>query len=243
MKLPWKKTEGPADTVGSAAEVAEEENAGQDAGERPLPKGYTPPKGRPTPKRKDREIERGVLRGASQTPTTPGQARKKRKELKNSMSKQEWKEHKRKQRIERREQQIEVQKKMDAGDPRYMLARDQGPVRAYLRDWVDARRFAGNYILPFALGLLVIMFISSWFPTFASIVSLISMVMIVVFAAEAFIAGRRANASARKKFPDPGEKIGFGTGFYVFGRLTQPRRWRSPKPRVEVGDKSNEPAK
>ena len=70
VKLPWQKTEQSTDaatTAGSTkvelpdtqhnAEVKTEAKA-----ENKLPKGYTPPKGRPTPKRIDQEIKRGVVR-------------------------------------------------------------------------------------------------------------------------------------------------------------------------------------
>ena len=70
VKLPWQKTEQSTDaaiTAGStkvelpdthhSADVKTEAKA-----ENKLPKGYTPPKGRPTPKRIDQEIKRGVVR-------------------------------------------------------------------------------------------------------------------------------------------------------------------------------------
>lgn len=206
----------------------------EDTEGRPLPKGHTPPKGRPTPRRRDVEIERGVIRPPGGGAQSPDGLRARRKELKASMSKEEWKEHKRKERDENRQRQRESQRRMDSGDEAYLLPRDQGREKRFLRDWVDSRRFVNNAVMPVALLLLVVMLIGQWAPTFANIVSLFAMLLIVVFAIEGVLLGRRAAASTRKKFPDTQER-GFSMGFYAYSRATQPRRWRTPKPQVEAG--------
>ena len=231
MKFPWQKSEDPS----PADPVAPVEPADAEAGqERPAPKGYTPPKGRPTPKRREVEIERGIIRDPK-APSSTAQASARRRDLKKSMSKDEWKEYKAKERTENRKRQQEVQKAMDAGDERYLLARDRGPERRYVRDWVDSRRFINNAVLPVALGLLVIMFIGTWAPEFANIMSLIAMALMVVFFIEGVWAGRSANKAVRAKFPGT-TAAGLGLGFYTYSRMTQPRKWRSPKPRVAVGE-------
>ena len=231
MKFPWQKSEdpSPSEPASPAADaVAQEET------DRSVPKGYTPPKGRPTPRRREVEIERGVIRDPK-TAGSAAQASARRRDLKKSMSKAEWKEHKAKERAESRKRQQEVQKAMDAGDERYLLARDQGAERRHVRDWVDSRRFINNAVLPVALGLLVIMFIGTWAPEFANIMSLIAMGLMVVFFIEGVWAGRSANQAVRAKFPGT-TATGLGLGFYAYSRMTQPRKWRSPKPRVSVGE-------
>lgn len=206
----------------------------QDEPARPVPRGYTPPKGRPTPRRREVEIERGVIRDPKAAGSA-AQASARRRDLKKSMSKDEWKAYKAKERAESRKRQQEVQKAMDAGDERYLLARDQGAERRFVRDWVDSRRFINNAVLPVALGLLVIMFIGTWAPEFANIMSLIAMGLMVVFFIEGVWAGRSANKAVRAKFPGT-TATGLGLGFYAYSRMTQPRRWRSPKPRVSIGE-------
>ncbi|WP_370513878.1 DUF3043 domain-containing protein [Corynebacterium sp. zg331] len=230
MKLPWRNTSAPAHRDDSR------ENAPlpQEPAEVPLPKGYTPPKGRPTPRRKEVELERGVIRGASMAPTTAQQQRHKRKELKTSMTKQEWKDYRRKEREESRRRQRETQAAMDRGEERYLLPRDKGPERAFARDWVDAHRFLNNWVMPFALVLLVSMVVTNGLPQVAGVVSLVSMAIILLFAVEGVIIGRRAHRALRAEFPNTAQS-GMGFGFYAYSRATQPRRWRSPKPRVEVG--------
>ncbi|MDO5511185.1 DUF3043 domain-containing protein [Corynebacterium sp.] len=233
MKLPWQKSDESSPV--EPASTPEETTARVEKQEPARPKGYTPPKGRPTPKRREVEIERGIVRDPS-APRSQAQASAQRKELKKSMSKEEWKAYKQKEREQQRKSQREVQAAMDSGDERYLLPRDRGVERRFVRDWVDSRRFINNWVLPVALSLLVIMFIGTFAPTFANIMSLIAMVLMVIFFIEGVWAGMAANKAVREKFPET-TAAGFGLGFYTYSRMTQPRKWRSPKPRVAVGDK------
>ena len=154
MKLPWQKTDSS-----SAAEPVELA-ADAPAETQPTRKGYTPKKGRPTPKRADAERERGVRRSPTKAPETPKEARERRKALKESMSKEEYREFKRKEREQQTAQRRKVQEAMDRGEEKYLLARDRGDERRFVRDWVDSRRHMNNMIMPVALGLLVVMFIA-----------------------------------------------------------------------------------
>lgn len=198
------------------------------------PKGYTPPKGRPTPKRHEQEIKRGVLRDPDAL--TPAQRSQRNKDLKASMTKEEWKAYKKEQRAENRRANREMQAHMDAGDERYLMDRDKGEVRRYVRDWVDARRFFNNYVMPVALVLLLVMLIGTWLPRVATALSALTMVFILAIFIEAFIIGIRANKAVRAKFPETTD-TGFGLGMYAFSRASQPRNWRSPKPQVAIGAK------
>lgn len=157
-----------------------------------------------------------------------------RKELKASMSKAEWKEYKRKERQESRERNKVAQERMAAGDERYLLARDKGEVRRYVRDWVDSRRFINEWVMPFAIVLLVLMFVSTRDPRLSQIISIGAMAVIVVFAVEGFWLARKCNNAVRLKFPGTTE-AGFGLGFYAYSRASQPRKWRTPRPQVERG--------
>lgn len=238
VKLPWQKSEQgtPEDPAASGSTKVDLPAAGEsaaDAEPKKYPKGYTPPKGRPTPKRHDQEVKRGVVRDPSAL--TPAQQQQRRKELKKSMSKEEWKAYKKKEREENRARNREMQSHIDAGDERYLMERDRGPVRRYVRDWVDSQRFFNNYVMPVALVFLLIMLIGTWFPRVAAALSLASMVFILTIIIEGIIIGMRANRAVRAKFPDA--DTGFGLGMYAFSRATQPRNWRSPKPQVAIGAK------
>ena len=239
VKLPWQK---PAPTGGST-KIEQPESAGEDAAQSTQvsadqapkhPKGYTPPKGRPTPKRVDQEIKRGVVRDPNAL--SPAQLKQRNKDLKKTMSKDEWKAHKKQQREDNRAASRELQAKIDAGDERYLMERDKGEARRYVRDWVDARRFFNNYVMPLALVLLVILLLGTWLPRLASALSVVTLIFMLAIFIEAFIIGKRANDAVRTKFPDTTE-TGFGLGMYAFSRATQPRSWRSPKPQVALGSK------
>lgn len=250
VKLPWQKPQNTkadnsdksttsADNKSSSAPSNSAQSSPAQANsasaeQTDLPKGYTPKKNKPTPSRKEQEIRRGVRRdpnGAS-----PAQARERRKELKKSMSKQEWKEYKREERQENMRRRKKQQERMDAGDERYLLARDIGPERRYARDWVDSRAFLTNWVMLIALIILGATLLGGINPHAANIISLIGMVIIVILAIEGVILGKRCNNAVRKKFPDSTE-AGLRLGFYAYSRATQPRKWRSPKPQVERGAK------
>ncbi|SDL83848.1 Protein of unknown function [Corynebacterium mycetoides] len=241
MKLPWQKSDTPdaavrtGDTSGSTKIEPQALEKEKDPAHAKLPKGYTPPKGRPTPKRIEQEVKRGVVRDPNAL--TPAQQNQRNKELKKSMSKEEWKAYKKKQRDERRAANRDIQAKMDAGDERYLMDRDKGEVRRYVRDWVDSRYFLNNWVMPIALVILVLTFaVSFTTPQVAQVISFITLVFMLTIIAEAFIIGRAANNAVKRKFPGSGE-TGFGLGMYAFSRATQPRGWRSPKPQVTAGSK------
>lgn len=243
VKLPWDKnkqssgTKGDASAASSADQVEAATGPGTDAGagEQKLPKGYTPPKGRPTPKRRDVELERGIIGGQSLAPAESyGQARQKRKEFKASMSKEEYKAYKQEEKEARIKRQRENQAAMDRGEDAYLMARDKGEVRRFARDWVDARRFVANFVMPVAIALLVIMLVGNFFPEFAATASMFAMLLMLVFLIEGINIGRRVNKAVRAKFPDTTE-TGFGLGYYSYSRAVQPRKWRTPRPRVELG--------
>ena len=246
MKFPWQKTEQnnaqrpESSSAGGSTKVSGGASAGDTGAsrseanaERTYPKGYTPPKGRPTPKRHDQEVKRGVVRDPDAL--TPAQRSQKNKDLKASMSKEEWKAYKKEQRAENRRANKEIQARIDAGDERYLMDRDKGEVRRFVRNWVDARRFFNNYVMPVAMVLVVVMLIGTWLPLVATVLSGLTMLFILAIFIEAFVIGIRANKAVRKKFPETTE-TGFGLGMYAFSRASQPRNWRSPKPQVAIGE-------
>ncbi len=234
VKKPWQKSDAPAPEAPSEEGGSTKVTAPTEQPQAKLPKGYTPPKGRPTPKRQEQEIKRGVRRDPDAL--TPAQQRQRDKELKKSMSKEEWKEHKRRQREEARRANKELQARIDAGDDRYVFERDKGEVRRFVRDWVDARRFFNNYVMPAALVLLVVMLVGTFVPQVSAVLSLLSLVFMLAIVGEAVFIGVRANKAVRERFPESTDH-GFGLGMYAFSRASQPRSWRSPKPRVELGAK------
>ncbi|NKQ56519.1 DUF3043 domain-containing protein [Amycolatopsis sp. K13G38] len=183
---------------------------------------YTPGKGKPTPKRKEAE---GKRRGpVAPPPRTMREAMKRNKELRkaNPVSKED-----------RRAAAKERQARMAAGDERYLLPRDKGPVKAYVRDLVDARRNLLGLFMPLAVLVFVAMLVP--YPRIQTYATLICMVMLLAMAVEGFLSGRRIARLAREKFPK--ETVnGRSVGWYAFVRATQIRKLRMPKPRVQPGE-------
>lgn len=181
-------------------------------------------KGRPTPTRRDAE---GRRRGpVAPPPMTSKEARARRKETRGS------KEDRKAAASDRRAAAADRRARMLAGEDKYLLPRDQGPVRAFVRDIVDGRRNLVGLFMPMALLLILSMFAA---PAWQSIITLAMLVMMVFMIAEGFLLGRIVNRRVRERFPKSTD-TGFRLGWYSFVRASQMRKMRAPKPRVRPGD-------
>ncbi|WP_193047334.1 DUF3043 domain-containing protein [Mycolicibacterium baixiangningiae] len=223
MKLLGRKSndEGPEDTAVSAAPAPNESEA--EARER-----KTAPKGKPTPKR-DAAKRRGPVAPA---PLTAAEARRRRKELRGpKLSKEERKAEK----LERRASMSERREKMMAGDDGYLLPRDKGPVRRYVRDLVDARRNVLGLFMPAALALIFVMLAVPSVEV-QRLLSPAMLVLVLIMIIDGFVVGRKVNRLVDEKFPDNTES-GWKLGFYAASRASQLRRMRAPRPQVERGAK------
>lgn len=200
----------------------------------PNPKAFTPKKGHATPKRKDVERERGINTGPVDAPASYSEMRRRRKEMKASMTKEEYKAYKQKERDQRNARNKEIQDKMDAGEEQYLLERDRGPERRFLRDWVDSRHMLSSWLMPVMLVLLVFMFIGLRQPMISNTASIVGMIIMLIFLIEGIYQGRKATRAVREHFPNSTLK-GWTLGFYAWTRASQPRRLRTPKPQVEAG--------
>jgi Protein of unknown function (DUF3043) len=188
-----------------------------DGNGQPTARSRTPGKGRPTPKRRDVEARR---RGpAPPPPKTQREAAKLAR--KNRASRQE-----------RRAEAADRYARMRAGDDRVLPPRDRGPVKAYVRDLVDARRHLIGLFMPLT-GLVLVSLVVP-VPRLQSMVSLFCMVMLVAIVIEGVLLGRRVLAAVRERFPKE-QVSGLSLGWYAFSRASQLRRLRMPKPKVKVG--------
>ncbi len=188
--------------------------------------GQTAPKGRPTPKR-DGNTRRGPVAPA---PMTSAEARARRKELAGpKLSRAERKV----ERAERRVRTDERRAKMMAGEEAYLLPRDQGPVRAYVRDVVDARRNLLGLFMPAALFMIFVML---GVPQLQYYVSPAMLVLMLVMAIDAVLLARKVRSKVDVKFPSNTESS-WKLGTYAAGRASQLRRMRAPRPRVDRGAK------
>jgi DUF3043 family protein len=185
-------------------------------------KSFTPGKGKATPKRREAEAKR---RGpVAPPPTTMREAMKRNKELRKANP--QSKEDRRSEAKVRRE-------RMMSGDDKYLLPRDRGPVKAYVRDLVDSRRNLLGLFMP--LAILVFLALLVPLPQVQSYITLLCTAMLLVMAIEGFVNGRKIAKLVREKFPK--ETVnGRSVGWYAFVRASQIRRLRVPKPRLKPGD-------
>lgn len=163
-------------------------------------------KGRPTPKRKDAEA-----RNRRPLVVDKKEARKRR-----------------------REQRDEVYKKQrealdGTGDERYLPLNDQGPLRRYIRDFVDARFAIGELFMPIVLAFLILSIAFSRNQQLNSILLFTMWGLLLLALIEAIITTIIINRSLLK-ITDGDKRVKKGNGRYILMRLASPRRMRRPRP-------------
>ena len=186
----------------------------------PIEESPTVGKGRPTPKRRESEGRRGPV---APPPKTQREAIKRSKVAGKSMTKDE-----------KRAMARTNREKMMSGDERYILPRDRGKIRAYVRDLVDTRRNVAGILLPIIILLIP-------FPVVQAYGPLVLLVAIVAAILDSIIFARQISKKVQAKFPN-GDNSGLSSkgsslGFYAFNRACLIRRWRVPRPRVDAGAK------
>ncbi|MDP9168895.1 MAG: DUF3043 domain-containing protein [Actinomycetota bacterium] len=214
-----KDNSPPEDGVGAAIDgLSDDREAGTRA---------TAPKGRPTPKR-NQTRNRGPVAPA---PMTAAEARKRKKTVKKTLTKDERKADK----LVRRAEQAERREKMMSGEDGYLLPRDKGPLRRYARDVVDSRRNLLGLFMPAALALVFVM-LSLPSVQIQYYVQFVMLGLVAVMVIDGLLIGRRVNRAVDAKFPGNADS-GWKLGFYAASRASQLRRMRAPRPQVERGTK------
>ncbi|MDP9398740.1 MAG: DUF3043 domain-containing protein [Actinomycetota bacterium] len=165
-------------------------------------------KGRPTPKRREAERTR---RERVRAP-------------------RDRKEASRRARQEARESRARTRAALLSGDERAMPPRDRGPVKAFVRDLVDARRSVAEFFLYVALGVLLVTFIRV--PIVQVLGTSLWLVMVLAIVADSLVLVRRLRRELRRRFPD---QVTRGAVSYALLRSLQIRRLRLPPPRVRPG--------
>ncbi|MFJ3230209.1 DUF3043 domain-containing protein [Streptomyces sp. NPDC086787] len=174
------------------------------------PRDPQAPKGRPTPKRSEAQSQR---RSVASTPTTRKEASKR-------------------QRDERRADMERRRQALASGDQRYLPARDKGPVRRFVRDWIDSRWNVAEFFLPLAVLILVLSVVRV--PALQQIALLLWLIVIVLIVLDAAVSGFRLRKRLAERFPDENKR---GAVAYGLMRSLQMRRLRLPKPQVKRGER------
>ena len=118
------------------------------------------------------------------------------------------------------------------GDQNALPARDRGPVKKFVRDYIDSRRSLGEYFLPLMVIVLVLTLVPSAEIRFVAIIFMYgAMLYSVVYG---FFVTKNIKKLVAERFPDESTK---GLGMYGWLRSTQMRRLRAPAPQKKLGDK------
>ena len=172
--------------------------------------GTTQPggKGRPTPTRKEAEA---AARARAKAPR----------------NRREMAAYQRKHRVE---SSRKVRQAMKDGDERYFLARDKGPVRRFIRDYVDARFSFLEIMIPVMVVTLVLGYSGN--PRLAEIGNFVLLGMFLLIIVDMVTLRFRLRRELAKRFPDAPTK---GTTYYAVMRSLQMKFMRMPKPQVKIG--------
>jgi hypothetical protein len=119
---------------------------------------------------------------------------------------------------------------MAAGDERYLTARDKGPQRKWVRDFVDSGWHLGEAVMPAMIVVIVATFVPVLGIQYWAFVALWVFIFFVI--GDMIITSIRVKRAARAKWGDKTEK---GLGWYASMRTIQMRFLRLPKPQVKRG--------
>jgi hypothetical protein len=169
-------------------------------------------KGRPTPTRKEAESKRKV----------------------SSLSPIVTKDQKKASKVAARADRVSQRAAYMRGEESALPARDRGPARRFVRNFVDSRRSTGEYFLPTIFIVLVLTIIPVPAIQLGSIALMYAMLLIAVV--DGFLLSRKIRKAVETQFPGTSTK---GLGMYAWLRSTQMRRLRAPHPEVKVGGKKN----
>jgi hypothetical protein len=169
-------------------------------------------KGRPTPTRKEAEA---AARARAKVPRT-------RKEMQAAQ--------KASLKAGRTESSSNMRQAMRTGDERFLPARDKGPVRRFIRDYVDSHFSFIEMMIPLMLVVLVLGYTgNATITTYANLAMLSVFVLIIIDLIRLRFRVRRELAT---RFPGTSTQ---GTTYYAVARSLQMRFMRLPKAQVKIG--------
>ena len=167
-------------------------------------------KGRATPRRRDAEARRLHPVVPTDRKAAKAQARAKQDEA--------W----------RRQREA-----MRTGDERYLPARDKGPVKRYIRDYVDARFSLGEAFMPLSILLIVIMVgVQTRVPRIGLMLIMGLYAVFLLSIIDALVCWWLVRRRLHAKFGEEKVKAQGTIFWYIFSRCFNLRRWRQPSPQV-----------
>lgn len=167
-------------------------------------------KGRPTPSRKEAEA---AAKARAKAPRT-------RKEIAAA------------EKLKRSESSQKIRAAMKSGDERYFLARDKGPVRRFIRDFVDVRFSFIELMIPLLIIAMVLGYTGN--TRMLVISNFLLMGTLLLILVDSLLLRFRLRRELVRRFPHESLK---GTTYYALVRSMQMKFMRMPKARVKVGEK------
>lgn len=167
-------------------------------------------KGRPTPTRKEAEAAR---KQALKAPRNSKEARKAERDRERAL------------REERRQAMLR-------GEEDALPVRDQGPIKRFVRDFIDSRFWIAELFVPSAIVILVLSLVRN--VEVQRLVSLAWVLFLALVVLDTFLLVFRTRRAVRKQFPDDPDATR-GVSFYAALRAMQIRRLRLPPPKVRRG--------
>lgn len=165
-------------------------------------------KGRPTPTRKEAEA---AAKARAKVPRTRREMAAQRK-------------------VERSESSQKIRQAMKTGDDRYMLPRDKGPVRRFVRDYIDSRFSFVELMIPILIVTMILGYSGSRQLATIGNTLLLGMLLLVVF--DMVMLRLRVRREVTRRFPEAPLK---GITYYAITRSLQMKFMRMPKAQVKIG--------
>ncbi|GAA4398939.1 hypothetical protein GCM10023153_24360 [Ornithinibacter aureus] len=135
-------------------------------------------------------------------------------------------------RAKRNEQMYKTRQAMLTGDESGLPARDKGPVRRYIRDYIDARWNLAEFMLPLMLIVLALSFLRTNEILF--FVTILTYAILLTAIVDTVLMWRGLRKRLTAKFGEEAAKAK-GNGMYAAMRAFQLRRSRMPRALVKRG--------
>jgi hypothetical protein len=124
---------------------------------------------------------------------------------------------------------------MANGEEKYLVARDRGPQRRYIRDFIDARFSVGEIMIPIMFVVIILTFVQD--DVFQVLAILGLWLFFILAVVDCLIVGFRINRKLAAKFG--ADQLQRGNRWYAAMRALQLRMMRLPKPQVKRGQYPN----
>ncbi|WP_183095150.1 DUF3043 domain-containing protein [Nocardioides stalactiti] len=165
-------------------------------------------KGRPTPTRKEAEA---AAKARARVPRTRKEQAARAREFRAENSKK-------------------IREGMKAGDERFLPPRDRGPVRRFIRDYVDSRFTIVELLIPLLILSMILGY--SGQPALVSASTIVILVTFLFVIIDMVLLRLRLRKELTRRFPEEPTK---GTTYYAVMRSLQMKFMRMPKSKVKIG--------